>query len=157
MNSELSELLTDLRKKSKIDILHVSDLKFLEEDILYKTNSKISFNTLRRLYGFLPKTKTSKKTLDILSKYLGFQSFSAYLNNKNLYDDWYFKMKILRIQEKRNTPTDKEVTLLQTALENNINIIMVCDFVGNLIETKKKQTLCTAIYFPVWQRNKGRY
>lgn len=141
MNSELSELLTDLRKKSKIDILHVSDLKFLEEDILYKTNSKISFNTLRRLYGFLPKTKTSKKTLDILSKYLGFQSFSAYLNNKNLYDDWYFKMKILRIQEKRNTPTDKEVTLLQTALENNINIIMVSDFVGNLIENKKKETL----------------
>ena len=60
MDSELSELLTDLRKKSKINILHVSDLKFLEEDIQYKTNSKISFNTLRRLYGFLPKTKTSK-------------------------------------------------------------------------------------------------
>lgn len=141
MNSELSELLTDLRKKSKINILNSSDLNFLAEDILYKTNSKISFNTLRRLYGFLPKTKTSKKTLDILSKYLGFQSYSSYLNNKNLYDDWYFKMKILRIQEKRNAPTDKEITFLQTALENNINIIMVCDFVGNLIETKKKQTL----------------
>ena len=139
MDSELSELLTDLRKKSKINILHVSDLKFLEEDIQYKTNSKISFNTLRRLYGFLPKTKTSKKTLDILSRYLGFQSYSSYLNNKNLYDDWYFKMKILRIQEKRNTPTDKEITFLQTALENNINIIMVGDLIGNLIETKKKR------------------
>lgn len=141
MDSELSELLTDIRKKSKINILNVSNLKFLEEDIQYKTNSKISFNTLRRLYGFLPKTKTSKKTLDILARYLGFQSYSAYLNNKNLYDDWYFKMKILRIQEKKNTPTDKEITFLQTALENNINTIMVSDFVGNLIETKKKQTL----------------
>ena len=138
MDSELSELLTDLRKRSKINILHVSDLKFLEEDIQYKTNSKISFNTLRRLYGFLPKTKTSKKTLDILARYLGFQSYSSYLNNKNIYDDWYFKMKILRIQQKKNTPTDKEITFLQTALENNINTIMVSDFVGNLIETKKK-------------------
>ena len=89
MDVELSQLLISIRNKSNITVDNVGDLKLLEEDINMVSGVSISFNTLRRLYGFLPQTKVSKKTLDTLARYLGFSSYSNYLNKKNIYDHWY--------------------------------------------------------------------
>ena len=53
MQKEYSNLIIDIQKKSKIEVLKVRDLKYLQEDIYNVTTKNISFNTLRRFFGFL--------------------------------------------------------------------------------------------------------
>ena len=90
MKFEYSHLLEDVQKKAVIPVKSVRDVKLLKEDIESVTGLTISYNTLRRLYGFLERTTPSLITLNILSQYLGFKSYANYLNNKSNFDDWYF-------------------------------------------------------------------
>ena len=53
------------------EISVAADVKLLKEDIYLKTGKTIGYNTLRRLYGFLPENKHSRNTLNLLSTYLG--------------------------------------------------------------------------------------
>ena len=92
---DYTQILIDIQRKSSINLNSVRELKRLMEEIEILTNETIGFNTLRRLFGFLPKTKPSIKTLNTLSRFLGFSSYSTYLNDKSIYDDWYFNSNIL--------------------------------------------------------------
>ena len=141
MNVELSQLLINIRNKSNITVDNVGDLKLLEEDINIVSGASISFNTLRRLYGFLPQTKVSKKTLDSLARYLGFSSYSNYLNKKNIYDRWYYRMKLLKMSNENLQLSSADIDSFHFNLKNNINVIMICDYIGELIKSKKKEDL----------------
>lgn len=87
MKYDYSQLLIDVQKKSNITVADIKDVTYLKEEIETVVSTKISFNTLRRLFGFLPKTKPAAQTLNILANYLGFNSFSNYKNNKTNYED----------------------------------------------------------------------
>ncbi|WP_299055340.1 hypothetical protein [uncultured Polaribacter sp.] len=141
MLNENSQLLIDLQKKSKITINKVSDLKYLKEEIAAATNKDISFNTLRRLFGFLPNTKPSQKTLNTLSNYLNFNNYSSYLNNKEVFDEWYIYMKVLRLQLNDHVLNLEDMHFINTALKNNNNIIAVSNYVYYLIDEKKITSL----------------
>ncbi|MEN8879581.1 MAG: hypothetical protein ABF311_05360, partial [Polaribacter sp.] len=141
MVAEVSQLLIDIRNKSNINVVKVSDIKLLEEDIKFVTNTSVSFNTLRRLYGFLPKTSFSKKTLDTLSKYLGFNSYSGYLNNRNIYDNWYFKMKLLRIEKDNLDFTESDLKSFYQSLYNNTNVVLISDYIATLISNQNTNVL----------------
>jgi hypothetical protein len=141
MNVELSQLLINIRNKSNITVDNVGDLKLLEEDINIVSGASISFNTLRRLYGFLPQTKVSKKTLDSLARYLGFSSYSNYLNKKNIYDRWYYRMKLLKMSNENLQLSSADIDSFHFNLKNNINVIMISDYIGELIKSKKKEDL----------------
>ena len=91
MNLDHSQLLIDVQKKSNIIVNNVGDIKYLKEAIESTNNLKIGYNTLRRLFGFLNKTKPSLSTLNTLAYYLEFSSFTNYLNNKLNFDEWYFQ------------------------------------------------------------------
>ena len=84
MIHQYSQLLIEVQKKSNILVNTISEVKFLREDIVSITGIKIGFNTLRRLFGFLEKTNPSITTLNSLSKYIGFNSFSHYKNKKKV-------------------------------------------------------------------------
>ena len=69
-------------------INNVSDLKSLKTDIYRKTSKELGFNTLRRLFGFLPYTNPNKNTLNILSNYVGYESYIVFLKKFKLDREW---------------------------------------------------------------------
>jgi len=75
------------------------DIKELKEDIYDVTGLIIGFNTLRRFFGFLNSVEPQRKTLNILSNYVGYGNYNKFLNKdkKNLlWDNWYYLNKFLK-------------------------------------------------------------
>lgn len=102
MKKDISQILINIQQKSGITVERVSDIISLKEEIETITNSKIGYNTLRRLFGFLPSTKPSQSTLNVLAKYLGFYSYSNYVSNKFYSDEWYFHQNLIRLHVHQN-------------------------------------------------------
>lgn len=57
------------------------DCMKLSNELFLKTGQKVSYNTLRRLYGILPNSNAKPRvaTLNVLSSYLGYENFSAFM------------------------------------------------------------------------------
>lgn len=150
MKPDLTQLLIDIQKKSAITIENVRDVKLLKDEIEINTNCKIGYNTLRRLFGFLPQTLPSKSTLTILSKYLGFATYSNYINNKLNYDEWYFQQKLIRIQI-QNKLDDDIIKFIENGLSNKNNIVAVANFVVyyiNINDLDKLKYIFNKLKFP---------
>ena len=152
MQKEYSKLIIDIQKKSKIEVLKIRDLKYLQEDIHSVTTKNISFNTLRRFFGFLNPTNPSVETLNTFAQYLGFNNYSIYLNTKLNYDEWYFQIKMLRLQLNQNEIEKNEVLQFNEALQNENNIIAVANYVCFLIEKNKVDSL--VVFFTVFDYKK---
>lgn len=63
------------------------DCEFLANSVLELVDEEISYNTLRRLYGLSKGGGTSKRTLNILSKFIGYKNFTDFTLNYNYKDD----------------------------------------------------------------------
>ena len=147
MKNTSTQIVIDIQKKSGITIVNVRDIKNLKEEIEASVGVPIGYNTLRRLFGFLPKTVPSNATLTLLSKYLGFTSYSHYINNKLNYDEWYFQIKMLRLQINENELEENEVLQFNASLENEHNIIAVANHICFLIEKNKIDSLIVFFTF----------
>ena len=152
MKNDTTQILIDIQKKSGITVEKVRDIKNLKEEIEASVSVPIGYNTLRRLFGFLPKTVPSSATLTILSKYLGFASYSNYINNKPNNDEWYFQIKMLRLQLNQNDLEKNEVLQFNEALQNENNSIAVANYVSFLIEKNKVDSLI--VFFTVFDYKK---
>lgn len=99
MNSEnYNQLRIDIQKKVGFRIENLSELKMVHEVIEWKTQKKISYNTLRRFFGFLKSTTPNLKTLNTLSIYVGHENYSAY-QKKYLKDaDWFEWTQTIKIE-----------------------------------------------------------
>ena len=129
-----SQLLIDVQKKSNILVNTISDVKFLKEDIESITGIKIGFNTLRRLFGFLEKTNPSITTLNSLSKYIGYNSFSHYKNNQKKFNEWYFQQYLQRLLLSKKV-TDEDVNFINTNVSNDENINYLAYFLSFQIQS----------------------
>ena len=87
MNKNDSQLLIDIQKKSRINVINIGDVKYLQEEIESFNDLKIGFNTLRRLFGFIKTTTPSAATLNTLANYLEYRSYSNYLNNRENFEE----------------------------------------------------------------------
>ena len=94
------DLLLNVQTKFGREILTQSDLNQLKDDIYFLTNHNIGFNTLRRFYGFL-KVCPSRKTLTILSNYIGYRSYEAFLNRNVVDNLWEDISRVTNISQKR--------------------------------------------------------
>ncbi|HBP44403.1 MAG TPA: hypothetical protein DD635_00760 [Flavobacteriales bacterium] len=74
--------------KAGIKMQGRGDCHLLSDLILGQTNEFISYNTLRRLYGFAPKVKPRKKTLDVLAQFSGYTSFQQFCLQHNRFERW---------------------------------------------------------------------
>jgi len=75
------------------------DIKELKEDIYDVTGVIIGFNTLRRFFGFLNSVEPHRKTLNILSNYVGYGNYSKFLSKDKkdlLWDNWFYLNKFLK-------------------------------------------------------------
>ena len=140
MNLDHSQLLIGVQKKSNIIVNNVGDIKYLKEAIESFNNLKIGYNTLRRLFGFLNKTKPSLSTLNTLANYLEFTSFTSYLKDNLNFDEWYFQQQLLLIQQ-TNDLNEEEIQIINTGILYNKNIVFVAYFISNLIQTNNVYAL----------------
>lgn len=140
MKEDYSQILIDIQKKSRITVENIKDLKNLKEEVESHSDVKIGFNTLRRLFGFLPKTVPSKNTLNLLSNYLGFASYSNYINNKLNFDEWYFQQKLINLQFENRIDTNS-IETINNGLTNTNNIVAVANFVAHFIQQKNTKAL----------------
>jgi hypothetical protein len=132
MKNDYSQLLIDIQKKSRITVQNVKDVKNLRDEIESGVNSNIGYNTMRRLFGFLPKTVPSFATLSLLSNYLGFTSYANYLNNKLNFDEWYFQQKLINFQLNKQIDTEVVATI-EVGLTNKNNIVAVANLLSHYI------------------------
>jgi hypothetical protein len=142
MKNDYSQLLIDIQKKSRITVQNVKDVKNLRDEIESGVNSNIGYNTMRRLFGFLPKTVPSFATLTLLSNYLGFTSYANYLNNKLNFDEWYFQQKLINFQLNKQIDTEVVATI-EVGLTNKNNIVAV----ANLIAHYTREKNCIALEY----------
>ncbi len=140
MKSDYTQLLIDIQRRSNISVESVRDIKNLKEEIELVTGSIIGFNTLRRLFGFLPKTSPSTSTLNCLAQYLGFLSFSNYLNKRENFNEWYIQQKLIKIQM-NNANTNNDLEIFKSALHNKNNIVSIAHTISFFIQKEDCITL----------------
>jgi len=140
MKDDYSQLLIDVQKKSNIRVNSIGDLKFLQEDIKTTTGVAIGFNTLRRLFGFLEKTKPSINTLNSVSKYIDFNSFSHYKNNQKKFDEWYFQQYLQRILLSKKINND-DIDFINQCINYSENIIYLGYFLSFHIQRNNLEIL----------------
>lgn len=104
------------------------DCEELSEIIYQNTHKDINYNTLRRLFGLAKSTTPRKYTLDLLSIYVGFESYNDFIKRYNTIDDWRDWENIFDYLD--NQSTDDIIELLSRERRkgrdfNNI-LITVC-------------------------------
>jgi hypothetical protein len=146
MYNDYSQLLIDVQKKSNITVTTIRDVKYLKDELDIASNKPLGFNTLRRLFGFLDKTVPSVKTLDTLSIYLGFSSFSSYKNQQANYSEWYFQQSLLRMQKLKRIGKE-EINKINIGLIDERNIIYLAYFISFQVEKNNLENLITVFKY----------
>ncbi|MDG1690474.1 MAG: hypothetical protein P8I02_06865 [Flavobacteriales bacterium] len=123
-------------------IRSLSDLKDLKEDVFKFTNYSIGFNTLRRFYSFLPTTKPSRSTLNYLSKYVGFENYSSFINGYKLDKIWYNWDKINNILLK-NSLVEKDINWLVKKRKSEHYYMYLTYLMSSYIDRKNTKYLNT--------------
>ncbi len=88
MDVLITKLKSEINEKLGFKINRQSDVKYLHHQITINVLHPIGFNTLRRFFGFLPSNDPQFKTLDTLSEFLGYKSFSDFSEFVNKDDNW---------------------------------------------------------------------
>ena len=88
MDYLISQLKTEINQKLGFAVQRQADVKYLHEQITISVLNPIGFNTLRRFFGFLPSAEPQFKTLDVLSEFLGYKSFSMFSEFVNKDEKW---------------------------------------------------------------------
>ena len=79
------QLRTDIETALKKKLQTPKDFEFLRERIYARLHTLVSRTTLMRLWGYVDEdVKPRKGTLDILSRFLGYQDWESYQENASL-------------------------------------------------------------------------
>ena len=102
-------------KKIGFKIKSLNDSRRLSEIIANEIDLEISYNTIRRFFGVVKNVKASNYTLDIMSKFNGFDNYTDFIVNYRLSNKWKQEFEITKIIHKNED--DK----LLEYIENNLN------------------------------------
>ena len=89
MKNIIKELKQEINQKLGFEIRRQSDVRYLHQSIILENNFSIGFNTLRRFFGFLPQRAPQLQTLEVLSQFLGYRTYSDFLNFVNKDQNWF--------------------------------------------------------------------
>ena len=117
----ISELQLYIERKVGRRITSRKDANLLRAEILKVTHEPISESTIRRFFHLIPRTQTSKTTMDILSNYVGFSNYNEFVN--------YCNQKISRILNATNSTQS-----ILSELEN-VNFLGIAELnlIGNYL------------------------
>ena len=88
--------------KAGIKMQGRGDCEMLSDLILGQTNEFISYNTLRRMYGFAPEVKPRVTTLDVLAQFCGYASFQQFCLQHSRYERWHRQLDVVYRTEGKN-------------------------------------------------------
>jgi hypothetical protein len=111
-----------------------SDVLLLKSILDENLDENISLSSLRRFFGLISPTKPNKKTLDILSKGIGFLNFYEFCNREEKNIEWNSVRSIILIQQKEIL-TQEDINSL-TNLKNE-NILLFSYFIFEIIIKEK--------------------
>ncbi len=145
MNSEnYNQLRLDIQKKIGYQIESLSELKMLHEAIEWNTKKKISFNTLRRFFGFLKHTTPNLNTLNTLSQYIGHENFSAYQKQYLKDVDWLLWTQTIKI-ELSDSLNEVDVQWLESQQKTSDYHLKIASIIKTFVY-KKKYTILNQFF-----------
>ena len=130
------DLLINVQTKFGREILTQSDLNQLKDDIYFLTNHNIGFNTLRRFYGFLESVSPSRKTLTILSNYIGYRSYEAFLNRNVVDNLWEDISRVTNISQKESLNVE-DIEWLKSCQKTSTYYLILVSLINQLLIDKK--------------------
>jgi hypothetical protein len=122
------------------DVLLVKSI--LDENL----KESISLSSLRRFFGLIPTTNPNKKTLDIISKGLGFQHFTDFCSKEQKDYEWNLLRIIIQLEQKEKL-TQEDINSL--IFIKNDRIILFSYFIYQIIIKKNFVLLDTIFSNPV--------
>ena len=96
-------LIKAVEKKFGFKIVNRGDCEKLSEVIHEQTSKNVNYNTLRRIYGLAKPVKTRKDTLDVLSQYVGYESFYHFVNAAPYEISWESRLHLYELKDNKDT------------------------------------------------------
>ena len=114
-------LKTITQKKLGFRIDDYNTSKKLSEIIYIETGFEISYNTLRRFFGIVKSVKPSNYTLNTLSVFNGFKSYTDFVMNFHLKNRWKEDFQIVSLMDERKK---KLLEYIQTNLHSKREFVL---------------------------------
>lgn len=132
--SQIRLLKENIERRFGSPIDDIATLKRLQISINKNADYALSYNTLRRFFGFLPSTKPNINTLNTLAQYLGFKDFYAFSNQLH-FPNWENWLYILRLKQREQISTEV-IPVLNQQLKNEYFALYFIDLVTHFINQK---------------------
>ena len=113
-------LKTVTQKKLGFKIDNYNTSKKLSEIIYVETGFEISYNTLRRFFGIVKSVKPSNYTLNTLSVFNGFKSYTDFVMNFHLKNRWKEEFQMVSLMDDRK----KLLEYIQTNLHSKREFVL---------------------------------
>jgi len=119
----IARLLNEVVASAGVEIRTSGDCHTLSEAIAERTGKVVNYNTLRRMYGLAKSVKPSRGSLDILSEFVGFDSFLHFTSGSPRLHSTRTKEEVyLRFAQGQDA---QAIALLSEMPENNLRSDMV--------------------------------
>ena len=118
------------------DVLLVKSM--LEENLSKNIGENISLSSLRRFFGFIPSTNPNRKTLDILSKGIGYVNFLNFCKSEEINTKWKLLELIIQIETEKKITQENILALINL---RNENILLFSYFIFEIIVKEKFELL----------------
>ena len=129
-----------IEQKIGTEITSRGDCEMISNAILQTLDVSISYNTIRRLFGLASHTKPNKKTLDILSQFVGYKNYFHFSQNAPFKEKTELQRDIYKILYQE----DKEalIELINNKKVNQQNYAsFIAQFSRELLHTKSYDNL----------------
>ena len=127
------------------------DIHELKEDIYEVTGLIIGFNTLRRFFGLLKGVEPHRKTLNALSKYVGFETYNKFLSKDKkdlLWDNWNYLNNFL----KKDNYIKSDFNWLKKLKSKEFYFLLITRIISHFFTVKSYQNIdilfnCKDLFF----------
>tara|TARA_B110000208_G_scaffold187496_1_gene245579 strand:- start:30 stop:1292 length:1263 start_codon:yes stop_codon:yes gene_type:complete len=102
-------------------ISNYSDVVLLKSILDENLDENISLSSLRRFFGLISPTKPNKKTLDILSKGIGFRNFLHFCDSEGKNIKWN-SLRLIILIEQKEILTQEDINGLINLKNENIHL-----------------------------------
>ena len=99
MTDSIQQLRLDLQHKIGYKITTTKEAGMLTDELQSKVDHSVSLSTIRRFFGLIPSRTPQKATLDTLSNFLGFSSFSSYNQYRIDSKGWIDELRLIEIKK----------------------------------------------------------
>lgn len=140
---QIKLLKENIERKFGSTIDDVATLKRLLASINKNADVELSYNTLRRFFGFLPSTKPNINTLNSFSQYLDFKDFHAFSNQFH-FPNWENWLYVLRLKQQKEITTEV-IPILNRQLQNMYFALYFIDLVTHFMN-QKNRTACLILF-----------